>query len=414
MSKAVHSSAPASRVQRVAVLGAGIMGSCLSLFLARKGIDVTLFDMAPAPMCGASRWNEGKIHLGYIYSADPSLRTTRRLVPGGLAFDRLVSDLLGESLAGEMTEEDDLFLVHKKSVVEADHVHRYLNAVSEYVRELPDADKYLCDASKSRVLPLSRAELDSVADTRNIVAGFRVPERSVRTGWVADRLCAALAAEQRVSPCMGVRVTSATPIGPVDGSWRVRTECGAGEVFDVVVNALWHGRLAIDCTAGLAPEGKWSNRYRVSIFARTSKAIDVPSTIAVTGPFGDIKNYNGRDFYLSWYPAGLISESTDLLPKQPPPLGKQEKLRVVEKVIEGLNSVLPGASEVTENAENVVVEGGFVFAVGQGSIGDRHSSLHRRDRFGIQRNGRYFSVDTGKYSTSPWLADALSREIACG
>ena len=107
MSKAVRSSAAAPRVQRVAVLGAGIMGSCLSLFLARKGIDVTLFDMAPTPMGGASRWNEGKIHLGYLYSADPSLRTTRTLLPGGLAFSRLVSDLLEESLADEITGDDE-------------------------------------------------------------------------------------------------------------------------------------------------------------------------------------------------------------------------------------------------------------------------------------------------------------------
>ena len=41
-----------------------------------------------------------------------------------------------------------------------------------------------------------------------------------------------------------------------------------------------------------------------------------------------------------------------------------------------------------------------------------HVSLHRRDRFGVQRYGHYFSVDTGKYSTAPRLAEALAREIA--
>lgn len=35
--------------------------------------------------------------------------------------------------------------------------------------------------------------------------------------------------------------------------------------------------------------------------------IDTPSVIIATGPFGDIKNYNKRDFYLSWYPTGLLS-----------------------------------------------------------------------------------------------------------
>ncbi len=54
----------------VAVLGAGILGSSVALFLARRGALVTLFDARDRPFEGASRWNEGKIHLGYIYAAD--------------------------------------------------------------------------------------------------------------------------------------------------------------------------------------------------------------------------------------------------------------------------------------------------------------------------------------------------------
>jgi len=53
----------------VAILGAGIMGSSTALFLARRGAAVTLFDAAPAPFSCASRWNEGKIHLGFLYSS---------------------------------------------------------------------------------------------------------------------------------------------------------------------------------------------------------------------------------------------------------------------------------------------------------------------------------------------------------
>jgi len=365
-------------------------------------------------MSGVSRWNEGKVHLGYLYSADPSLRTARHVLPGGIAFGRLLSGLLGEALQGQTTADDDIYLVHRGSIVEADGVRHYLDAVSEIVREQPCSRDYLCDASRARARALSRSELESIADTRRIVAGFRVPERSVRTGWIADRLCDALASEPRISLRMGVRVTSATPLGPVDGPWRVRGDGGVDETFDVVLNALWHGRLAIDHTAGLAPEGQWSNRYRVSIFVRTSGPICVPSAIAAVGPFGDIKNYNGRDFYLSWYPAGLRFESTSVLPEQPLPLTLQERLKLVERVGEGLKTVMPGAGEVLENVEDLVVEGGFVFAMGQGSLADPRSSLHRRDRFGVRRYGRYFSVDTGKYSTAPWLAEALAAEIVGG
>ncbi len=399
--------------KRVAVLGAGIMGSCLSLFLARRGIDVTLFDLERAPMSGVSRWNEGKIHLGYLYAADPSLRTVRRVLPGGLAFRRLMEELLEQPLAGQTTMDDDFYLIHNKSVVGSDEVKRYFDAISKIVREQPNSHDYLSDASCAGARALSRSELESIADTRAIVAGFRVPERSVRTVWVANRLCEALLEEPHVTLRMGVRITRTTPEGPVNGPWCVHGEVDVNETFYIVVNALWHGRIAIDLTAGLLPEGEWSNRYRVSLFTRTSHPISVPSAIVAVGPFGDIKNYNGRDFYLSWYPAGLLSESEDVSPEVPMIQDELEKNRLAERVQKGLESVIPGVLEILTNAEEVAVEGGFVFALGQGSLADPGSSLHRRDGFGVRRSGHYFSVDTGKYSTAPWLAKALANEIAC-
>jgi hypothetical protein len=55
-----------------------------------------------------------------------------------------------------------------------------------------------------------------------------------------------------------------------------------------------------------------------------------------------------------------------------------------------------------------------VFARGTGSLDDPATSLHRRDRLGIRRDGKYITVDTGKYSTAPWLAARLAEEVAAG
>ena len=88
---------------RVGILGAGIMGCSLALFLARRGVRVTLIDAASAPFTRASRWNEGKIHLGFLYAGDPSLATARKMVPGGLAFRPIVEELIGRSIdAGDL------------------------------------------------------------------------------------------------------------------------------------------------------------------------------------------------------------------------------------------------------------------------------------------------------------------------
>ena len=105
---------------RVAVLGAGILGACLSLMLARRGHEVTLFDQRSEPVAAASRWNEGKIHLGYLYGADPGLGTARHLLPGSLQFAPLISQLLETDLLAHTTSTDDLYLVHRNSVAGPD------------------------------------------------------------------------------------------------------------------------------------------------------------------------------------------------------------------------------------------------------------------------------------------------------
>ena len=397
---------------RIGILGAGIMGASLALFLARRGFRVDLLDRAAAPLTGASRWNEGKIHLGYLYGADPTLGTARRMIPGGLRFAPLIAELAGADLATHTTPRDDLLLVHRDSVVPAEALAATLARVSALVRDAAACGRYLADLSRAAAKPLSTRELARVADPATITAGFVTPERSIDTRWVADRLCDALAAEPRIAFRPGIAITRAAPIESPDGPWRVEGTPDFGETYDVVVNALWHGRLAIDLTAGLDSGPPWSNRYRLSLFVRTGKPLDPPSAVVGVGPFGDVKAYGGSRYYLSWYPAGLRAESHAVCPPEPATLSETERQRIVSEVRAGLAGVLPWTGEILDAAEEVRVEGGFVFAQGQGALSDPRSTLHRRDRFGVRRRGRYYSVDTGKYSTAPALAEDLAREIA--
>ena len=393
----------------MAVLGAGIMGSCLALNLARSGVDVTLVDQRPAPMGGASRWNEGKIHLGYLYGADSTLGTTRHILTGGLRFGVEIDRLLGVDLGGHCTDDDDLYLIHRDSVVDLPALRVQFEAVSDLVGRHPDAGGYLVDVTKAAAVELSPAELDGLAGP-DVVGAFRVPERSVNTNWLADQLAAAVAAESRISVRMGVRVVRVAhePANRV----HVVGEPGFAEQFDVVVNALWEGRLAIDVTAGLEPDHVWSHRYRRCAFVRTREVVDVPSALVAVGPFGDVKNYNGRDFYLSWYPLGLVAEGSEVAPPEPAPLGAGEAGDFTRLLRQALAGPMPWVGEVFEAAESTVVEGGYVFARGRGSIGDPRSALHRRDAFGVTRLGNYVSVDTGKYSTAPWMARLTAAQVA--
>lgn len=403
-----------SKPRRVAILGAGIMGSSTALLLARRGIHVTLFDAADAPFSAASRWNEGKIHLGFIYAADPSLKTARHVLSGGFLFKPLVEELLGCDLTPWTTRDPDVYLCHKDSVVSADEMRDYYNRVAGLIHEHPDASRYLVDVSDCRVERLASGELDCVSGSGDIVAGFRIPEYSVNTNQIADRYVDAVAAEPLIELRLNTRVSSVSPrsAGEVGGAWVVQSQDTVHGPFDLVVNALWEGRLPVDLTAGLKPEGTWSNRYRLALFARTAAPLDVSSAIIATGPFGDIKNYNGRDFYLSWYPSGLVVDSQQLVPPAPPELSDADKERLSRSILDTLGRFLPGAGKISEHLESSTLQGGWVFAAGQGRLSDPNSTLHRRSDFGMTEMGSYISVDTGKYSTAPWMAVKLAERIA--
>jgi len=399
--------------RRVAVLGAGIMGTCAALYLARRGCQVVLFDEAPAPFSGASRWNEGKIHLGYLYSAASSLETARLLVPGGLAFKPLIEELIGESLASATTGEDDIYLIHRDSVASPAAVAAHYETLTEMIREHPDASNYLVDARASRVSRLESSELNRLADRATIVDGFRVLERSVSTEWVADRLVGALAAEPRITLAMGqriVKVVSDAPAG--EGPWRVQALQLDHGPFDAVVNALWHGRPAIDRSVGDCVDRVAHHRYRVALFVRSSRPLAVPSMLIAVGPYGDIKNYNGRDFYVSWYPVGMLVSGQQIDHPATPVLDIAGREAIASAVFDAIGAILPGVREIREAASDVAVEGGWVYAQATGTLDDPRSTLHRRDHLGVKWFGTYASVDTGKYSVAPYLARALAERIA--
>lgn len=388
------------------------MGVSTALFLVRGGARVTLVDAAPAICAGASRWNEGKIHLGHLYAADPSLRTAQRLLPGGLAFRPLVESLIGHSLAPAISQGSDLYLVHRRSVVDADTTGRYYDAVTALAASHPAASRYLQPIGETRAERLDARALDTLANRTEIVAGFRVPERSVSTRWVADRLAAAVAAEPRIDVRLSTRVTGlATGPAGFDGPLTIVTAHGSEGPFDAVVNALWEGRVALDTAAGLAPPAAWSSRYRVAVFLETTVPVTTPNVVVTTGPFGDVKNYDGRSLYLSWYDTGLLAHGTGPAPPAVPYLDDLAASRLADEVIAKIGGLLPEVANLPSRTASRQVAGGWVVAAGHGALDDPASTLHRRDRIGLTRHGRYLSADTGKYSVAPWLARAVADAL---
>jgi glycine/D-amino acid oxidase-like deaminating enzyme len=395
----------------IAILGGGIMGACAALYLARQGRRVVVFEEAPAPLSAASRWNEGKIHLGFLYAADPSLETARKLIPGGLLFQAQIEDLLSGSIEAITTDHDDAYLVHRNSVVVANATEAYFHAVARLLSGHPDAHSYFGGAALRPPARMSDQELRALCQSEDIIAGFRAPERSVDTRLLADRLTAALSAASGIEVLTGTTVTGVSEIAGGRG-WTVNTGANRHGPFTHVINATWQGLPELDASAGLPGDADYSHRFRASLFVETARPVTATSLVVATGPFGDIKAYPDGRFYLSWYQHGLMAEGHARKPPPTPILGAATQSRIAAAKFEQLGRMFPFVREIEAAAAETIAGGGWVFALGQGQLHDPTATLHKRDRIGIaQRNG-YISVNTGKYSIAPWLAQRVAGIVA--
>jgi len=383
------------RERRIAILGAGMLGTILAILLGRQGVNVTVFEAAERPLDRAGRWNEGKIHLGYTYAADRSLETAQKLIPGGIAFQRIVEDLIDGSIESHLTTGDDVFLTHTKSAIDAEAMSHHFNAVWALLSQVQDGAR--------RPSRLTRLELTDITRNADIVAGFRIPERSIDSNWLADRLVARLIASDRVELVCNCPVRALSQDGR---NFRIVTSGGDFSGFDTVVNALWEGQSRIDNDMG-RPVQPLSYRYRVAVFAKAPGA-RLDNTLIMTGPFGDTKNYDGEHLYLSWYPAGLLLDRHQEHAPPAPELNDAMEADIGRNVLAGLGVYFPAVLDIPRIAERQVVRGGWIVAHGEGTLSDPNSPLHRRDQFGISRHGSYYSVQTGKFSVAPWLASKLA------
>ena len=403
---------------RIAVLGGGMLGVCTALELAHRGRNVTLLEGAADVMEGASRWNEGKIHLGFLYAADASMSTAMRLIPGGLAFFPLLSRLLGRRLEEFCTTDDDLFLVHRQSIVDGASFRSYAERVASLLRDATSQiphSSYVSDLRRAAVRLLTPMELSTVTPSEDVIAAFRVPERSISTIPIADLLRQALLNEPRV----GLRTS--TWIAGVERRDDGRLDVSVGRAqrstfedgpFDIVINALWEGRPLVDASIDIHPPGPWSHRFRVAAFAQNATS-NLQSAVVCTGPFGDVKRYADGRAYLSWYEAGLIAQGTALEPpRRAATLTAERRADVLRSTLASLGQFFPAVLDFTASRGDAEVHGGWVYAVGQGSLADPASTLHRRDRFNMTIDGGYISVDTAKYSLAPWLAAQVADTVS--
>jgi hypothetical protein len=384
--------------------------------LASAGISVDLYDKNDRCVAQTSARNEGKIHLGYVYASDRTLRTARTLVKGAVAFSPLMRRWLGHDLDTIPISTPFYYAVHADSQLTIDEIETYFKSTHAIAAEEGQGAQPDYFGSDYRVAPtrMPKAERESLFDGRAVTAAFKTSEIAIDSAALAAIVRARLSADAKIQCLLQARVHGVEPTG--DGVVVDFEKAGQLERsrYDHVVNALWDGRLAIDKTAGLEPERAWL--YRVKHYLRLrapALASVVPSTTIVLGAFGDIAAYGSGDLHLSWYPASMRDMSSALSPPAwPLDLDEPASIEMRRAILEGLTRVVPAVADLApEMVECWHVKAGIIFAWGESDIYDRASGLHARYAIGPRSRGRYHSVDTGKLTMAPLFGKMIADRI---
>lgn len=392
----------------LAILGAGMLGSCLALEMAQRGVRVALYDREAACITQAGARNEGKIHLGFVYGADPTFQTADLMLAGGMKFYPLLRKWIGNEIDSVAVSTPFVYVIEKGSLLSVSECERHFRRVDERLIDLPSSD--YPGGLFPRVEKMSDKECNRLFNAKKVAAAYRTAEKSVDVRKIAGIIRKKVQESPLIAFHPQSEVTGVSILGDqvelcINGHFRS---------YDVAVNTLWDGRLALDAKVGLLDEAPWSYRLKHGIFLKSSAVAGIPSTTIIQGPYGDFVDYGHGNCYLSWYPAGMLGFAKNTIhpPQWNRNLDKKEVEQLAVDSIAGLAEYIPGMSQIClENSQNLSVVGGVIYAHGETDVDDPKSGLHNRYELKIKSKGNYYSVNPGKYTLCPYFADQAARQI---
>lgn len=404
--------------RRIAVIGAGIAGSLIALDLSRHGYDVDLFDRNPEGSSEASYFNEGKIHLGFLYAHDRSRDTSRLMIEGAARFRRIIMELADFDVSAILSTPF-LYAVHRDSLIESDEFERHLaRCCQEFAVEVSSNEESLDYVNGQREVTARRlldSEWKNDLDPSTFRAVFQTDERSVDPRQLAPIINSCVESNGRISLNFGTRVDRVQK--GRSSKWQIigvdETELGRGS-YDVVVNATWSDLLRLDSQVGIHPPKDWSYRYKLGNRIHVPlESQDISSVTVVLGAFGDIVNFGQRGgAFVSWYPSGrlMMTSAIDL----PDWNGegfqgvREEAFRNSLAIWENLSRKMKDLQLSRRSADS---RGGMILATGRIDVDDPSSPLHSRVQVGVQTMDTYVSVNTGKFTLAPLMAIRASDKV---
>ena len=394
-----------------AVIGGGLQGICSALMLTRKGFQVKLFERTGSLMGRASLNNEGKIHLGFVYARDKTLRTAHHMIEAALYFAPTIENLIGRKLEWlTNTSTPFVYGIHKDSSLDVDELAAYYaqleSAFHEKMNSLGTAFHYLGEQPGHI---WEHGQVTHSLDSQIITRQIQTSELAVDTVWLRSEMIEALHS-------VDVEIFTNSSVGrvqKVNQTWiaEVNYEESVGP-FDIIVNCAWDGRLAIDHSSGFRNEEPELVRLKYGFLLDGTTR--VPSLTMTHGPFGDIVNFSkSNEVYISWYPhcMNYMETTTEIPDKIDAICNGNFDPDQIDSLFRNTRSVITSIAPELESLALKGVRVGTILGQGTTDISDLSSGLHKRLNGIREVDKGYYSVFTAKYTSAPLNTVVLSGMI---
>ncbi len=403
---------------RIGILGGGLAGCCAALALAKRGMRVDLFEAAPQLMQGASLHNEGKLHLGYVYAADPHFQTHSLMARGSLSFLPILEDITGTPARLFRRSNPFIYGIPADSLLSVEAISGHFRSVDSTISALFEERPELKGQDLiPRAAPLSSKRLAELFRSDAVRGAFQTGEYSLDTEQVAGVVSGCVRAHANIRAHTNHVVERAEPT--VGGNYAIHTRCGTERHiyrYPFIVNCLWGDRLRLDESVGIRPSRAWLMRYKVAITLRRDRhdrlLRSIPSTTLILGPYGDVVNHGDGKVYVSWYPVCKLGETSgndcDSLYATASKLNQE---LLIHESLGALSRYMPALESLMRGNISANVGGGVIFAWGSTDISDIESGLHQRYSIGPSVHDGWISLDTGKYCMAPLFGVQVADSI---
>jgi hypothetical protein len=397
------------------IMGAGIQGCCIALLLSKYYKNITIIEQEENIMSKSSAAQEGRVHLGFLYANDKSMKTGYKMLNDALNFSNYIEYLLDEKLDwNTIKSKKYLYLNEINSLLSEKEVDEYFEKLETKYHELISTNKSLNYLGQKPKTLYTKIKIPDYLNKDMFNVCYSTEEVGIVQNILRDKINKKLI-EKNINIFFREQIVQ---LQKQNNKFMIETNKNK-YIFDNVVNCLWENKHKFDTQINYLHEININIRLKCGVVSECIDSLKGYSSInIINGPYGDFGNFSNHNFmYFTWYPVSVIKmiiddnnqhDSNELYKIN-------SKLDDIEfkKQIEGHEKIFSKIFNIKNlSFVNPKVSCNAVVASGINDIKYKDSYLHNRFNDPIFYDNNYYSIQTGKYTSAPYNTYLFEKIIS--